>query len=71
MVLKHIKKHEVKMREVAAKSREIQDYYYPVTMKSSRDISADSVRQGSPNYGLRVKSDAGSHFVKNEKITYL
>jgi len=33
------------MREAAAKSREIQDYYSAVTMKSSGDISADpSVR---------------------------
>ena len=71
MVLKHIKKHEVKMREVAAKLREIQDYYYPVTKKSSRDISADSVRQGSPNYGPRVKSNPRSHFVKNERMIYL
>ena len=39
------------MREIAVKSREIQDYYFVVTMKSSGDISADPVRQGSPNYG--------------------
>jgi len=32
------------MREVGAKSREIQDYYSAVTMKSSGDISADPLQ---------------------------
>jgi len=33
------------MREVAAKSKGIQDYYSAVTMKSSGDISADPVKR--------------------------
>jgi len=32
--------------QLPAKSREIQDYYSAVTMKSSGDISAEFVRQG-------------------------
>jgi len=33
------------MRDVADKSREIQDYYSVVTMKSSGEISADPAKQ--------------------------
>jgi len=35
---------EAKMREVAGKSREIQDYYSAVPMMSSGDISADPLQ---------------------------
>jgi len=42
------------MREISAKSREIQDYYSAVIMKSSGDISADHVRQGDVSSKLRL-----------------
>ena len=49
------------MREVAARSREIQDYYSAVTMKSSGDISADL------NYRPRAKSGPRSRFIRPAK----
>jgi len=59
------------MREVAAKSREIQDYYSAVTMKSSGDISTDPLHATAhaPNPAREaVLSGQRRHFVKNEKI---
>jgi len=44
------------MREVAAKSREIQDYYSAMTVKSSGDISANPLQTTAhgPNPALEA-----------------
>jgi len=50
------KAQEAKMREVAAKSREIQDYYSAMTVKSSGDISANPLQTTAhgPNPALEA-----------------